>query len=256
MKIAIVFSGYFRTFEFVKETCKNFVLDPLDCDVFFVSPKTYFAHKDNEVPEFHHIHSQNEEFITPKIIDFFGDKLKSYELRDGESNFYKQKIIQHGMPEKNIHNQYHWRTLAQIHYVSMSMSHFKNYVKNNNVNYDLVILARADVKYHTSFDLNRVNMDKINYPTTSVFEGRLSELNPNAGPSPHLTRAFNDQMLVGSPNNMFVLGAAYDNIINYNLKEGISFNTETLLGLHILKSGVDFIGTDYILYELWRKNQY
>jgi hypothetical protein len=250
MKAACVFAGYFRTWDYVKDTFVNRIMNPLTADIFFSSPKTVFSPPENEVREFHHIHSQNQQLVEP-VISFFGDKLKSYELRDSDQSHWRSIIAANHMSEKNIHNQYHWRTLAQIHGISASMQLFKRYVEEFGITYDLVILARPDVKYYSEFNVDHIDLSKVNYQTHSMNNGRLSILAPTSAPSPSLKQAFNDQILAGSQSKMLSFASAYDSIIRYH-KEGICFNTETLLGIHCVRNGIPFTGSNYILYELWR----
>jgi hypothetical protein len=251
MKTAVIFAGYFRTWDYVKDTFVNRIMKPLGADIFFSTPKTVFSPPDDEVREFHHIHSQNQQMVEPDIVSFFGDRLKVYELRESKQSYWRGIITASSMKEKNIHNQYHWRTLAQIYGISISMQLFDQYVKTNNIRYDLVILARPDVKYYTDFNANAIDYNKINYQDRCMSNNRLSILNPKSAPSPSLDRAFNDQILAGSQDKMLVFASAYDNIIQYH-KDGICFNTETLLGVHCIRNGVGFTGNNYILYELWR----
>ena len=64
MKTAIIFSGFFRTFDYVKESLATNVINTFDdCDVFFSSPKTMFSAPEDEVPEYHHIHAQNDHMV-------------------------------------------------------------------------------------------------------------------------------------------------------------------------------------------------
>jgi hypothetical protein len=255
MKIALVFSGFFRTFDFVKNTLKENILDPLDCDVFFSTPKTVFALPEHEVSEYHSFHSTSNRLVGPEIIDFFGPKLQLYELRDYDSQLYKNIIKNNNIPDKNFCNQWVWRILSQLHSTACSLNIFKKYIDDNNINYDLVILARGDVKYHSKFDTLALQMDKVNYPTHAWHEGNLNILGPNCWASPSLRRSFNDQVLVGSQENILTFGSLYDNVLSY-VSSGIDFNHETLMGNHLLKNNKDWIGTNYITYELWRHEKY
>ena len=248
---AVVFAGYFRTWDYVKDTFVNRIMNPLDTDIFFSTPKTVFSPPENEVKEFQHIHSQTMQLVEPDVTNFFGDKLKSYELRDSDQNYWRSQIVANSMAEKNMFNQYHWRTLAQVHGISASMQLFKRYVEEHKLVYDLVVLARPDVKYYTALNPAIIDLGKVNYQTHAMNNGRLNVLQPHNGPSKSLGRAFNDQILAGNQDTMLIYASAYDNIIRYH-KEGIIFNTETLLGIHCLRSGKDFVGNNFAIYELWR----
>lgn len=255
MKTAIIFFGFFRTFDFVKNTLADNVMSGLNCDVYFSTPETMFTPPEGEVPEFHHIHSQNNDMVGDSVINFFGDKLKKFELRHYDAQLYKNLITSNNIPFKSFCDQYTWRILASFHSVYCSLELFKKYVESNSINYDMVILARGDVKYHSKLNMNELQMDKINYPTDAVMNGHINRLPPNARPSPSLEKAFNDQMLIGTQKNILTFHSLYENIFKY-FHSGIDFNHETMMGIHLRKNNVEWVGTNYILYELWRYCKY
>lgn len=80
MKTAIVFYGFFRHFNACKHTLKKYVLDPLNADVFFNCPEYYFAPQKDEHQWFHERFSKHENKLDQSVLDFFGDKLKFYDL--------------------------------------------------------------------------------------------------------------------------------------------------------------------------------
>jgi hypothetical protein len=250
MKTAFILTGYFRTFDYVKNTLMAHVIEPLNCDVFFSTPKTMFALPENEVSEFHELHSQNLSVVDPA---FFGTFLKSYQITNPSAQVYKDIITQTGIPQKNIFNQLAWRILSQMHGVSLSLQVFKKYIEQTNTNYDLVIMTRGDIKYHTTFDTSKVLLDKINYPLHSLNDGKFNTV--DSCPSPSLNKPFNDQIIVGSQKNILSFQDIFEKVINYS-KEGIHFNPETLYGIHAQRKGLDFLGTDFVRYELWRHSKH
>jgi hypothetical protein len=256
MKVACVFAGHFRTFSpFVCESFKSSIMEPLNADIYFSTFKTVFALPENEVPEFHHIHAVSPRLVGNDIIQFFGSRLKEYELRDQNSSFYKDIIAQHGLADKNFCNQYVWRTLSQVHSVEISMNLFRRYIEKHGLNYDLVILCRGDVKYYTRFDPTVLDMDRVNYPTHAWHNGNMNVLLPEARPSDSLSKAFNDQVVVGSQRNMLALCDLSGKTMEY-VSSGVHFNTETLFGWHLGKNGIDWTGTNFITYELWRHERF
>lgn len=254
MRTAVVFAGYFRTFDYTRDGFARHVMNPLDADVFFVSPRTLFAPPDDEVSEFHGIHSQNDKSVDDTIA-WFGNRLKRHELRENKQSTYRAMVAGNHMPEKNMHNQYAWRILTQIHGISLSMQLFKRYIEETNSHYDLVILMRGDCKYYADFNTNKMRWDKVMFPTHSMHGDQLSVLPLNCTPSPSLHKAFCDAVLAGNQQNMLVFASAYDNIIRY-WKEGIVFNTETLLGNHCMRNGIDWTGDNILLHQLWRECKY
>ena len=63
MKIALILYGFPRTFNYCKDSLKQFVLDPLDCDVFIASPDTFYASKKDEAFELHSLRARNEDKV-------------------------------------------------------------------------------------------------------------------------------------------------------------------------------------------------
>lgn len=258
MKVAIVFTGFFRTFNFVKQSFTDNVLNllPEDTDIFFSTPKTLFTKPEDEISDWQHIHSQNDHLVeNSQIVDFFGDKLKSYKLIDYSSLPYKKLIKDNNISVRNFANQPNYRIFSQFHNEQLSLKVFKEYVDQNNKHYDLVIMARGDVKYHSKLDLTQFQQGQVNYPSHAMFEGNLNVLPPNARPSPSLEKAFNDQMLFGSQEHILTFMNLYDHILPY-YHEGIVINHETMMGIHLRKNGIDWCGKNIILYELWRHSKY
>lgn len=242
MKTAIIFAGFFRTFDVVKETLREHVLEPLNCDVFFVAPKTMFANPSNEIPEYHHIYSQNTNLVD---IKWFGSRLKSYNLIDHDAKKYKDLITANNISEITYCGQYSWRILSYMHNISLSVKLFNDYVENNNINYDAVILTRPDIKYYKSIDYSFVNFTKLNYALHSVVEGKVGTSIP-----------YNDQMVIASPSIISIYSNLYDNVLAYHKNDGTLFNSEIFCRTHINKHGIECIDSDFTLYELWRKLEY
>lgn len=251
MKTAIIFAGFFRTFDYVKETFFQHIMKPLDCDVFFASPPTMFALPENELKEFHHIYSQNTNLVDPT---WFGDNLKAFKFINHNPQIYKDAISKNNIVEINYANQHTWRILSYMHSISEAVSVFKNYTTANNIHYDLVILTRPDIKYYKPIDTSVLDMSKINYALHSMLEGSLGSC--IAAPSDSFPRPFNDQMVVGSQENILKYADIYHKVISYNKNENVAFNSETFWGIHCIRNGMDCVGTDFVLYELWRKSIY
>jgi hypothetical protein len=250
MKIAIIFSGFFRTFDSTKESCLEHFIKPLNADVFFSTLRTAYAPPEHEVSKFHSFNSQNNKTID-SFIDILNPYLKLYEIRDYySSEYYSQTINNNGLPEKNMFDQWHWRILSQMHNVSKAVSVFKTYVELTKKKYDLVILTRPDLKYHNNFNLAEIKSGIINYPAKSIYNGNISWVSAN--PSPSLDHPFNDQIIVGSQEHILKYNNIYDCTLGYVLNENIIFNPETIFGYHARKSGIPFEGSDFVLYEILR----
>jgi hypothetical protein len=251
MKTAIIFAGFFRTFDYVKQTFADLVMNPLNCDIFFAAPHTMFALPENEIVELHGIYSQNANLVDPA---WFGDRLKSFKLLEHNSQIYKDLIIKHNISQVNAIGQHTWRILSYMHNISESVSVFKNYVMNNNVHYDLVILTRPDIKYYRPINVAALDMNKINFALHSMVGGSLGTC--SSAPSKSFNKPFNDQMVAGTQENILVYHNIYDSVLSYHKNEGVVFNSETFWGVHCIRNGLDCVGKDFVLYELWRESKY
>ena len=252
MKTAVIFTGFFRTFHYTKQSFKNCIMDPLNVDIFFSAPKTLFTLSQQEDPmwlaQFPH-HSANAELVEPEIIDFFGDKLKSYELIDYEAEPYKKLCKEHNIPYITRDGLPSFRILSQLNSKELSMKVFKKYVETHKINYDLVIMLRGDLKYFTSFDFSLINLDKIGYPNHNKnIEPFIPRWCP---PSNRIPKALNDQLLVGTQKNMLVWCNVAQAFFEF-FKEDLYFTSENIMAYHLMKNNIDWYGSNYIGYQLWR----
>lgn len=237
MKTAVIFFGFFRTFEQTKQSFKDHIMDPLDADIYFSTPKTLFH--DTDIP------------VGSDVIDFFGNNLKSYELIDYDINKYKDFVIQNNIPERNYAGTLAYHIASQCNGRSLSTQVFQKYINENKIEYDLVILTRPDLKYHTKFDCNKVDYDKINCPSHYWDFGRLWNPDPHTNRPPQISKGLGDIVLAGSQKNMLVYASMYDNIAKYS-KEGMEFLSECLVPYHLIKNNIDWCGQDIIQFEIIR----
>lgn len=225
MKTAVIFTGFFGTFEQTKHSFKDCVMDPLNVDIYFSAPKTLFINKN--IP------------FGSNIIDFCGDRLKSYELIDYDINKYKDFIIKNNIPERNYAQSLTYNIASQCNSRSLSTKVFQKYVNDNKIEYDLIIMTRPDIKYYTIFDQNKIDYNKINYPSHSWWNGKLYIQNPILNRPPQISKGLGDIVLAGSQKNMLVWASLYDNIVKY-FQEGMEFLSECLVPYHLMKNNIDW----------------
>jgi hypothetical protein len=254
MKTAIIFTGFFRTFEYTKQSLKEHIIDPLQPDIFFASPKTLFTLPKDETIDWHNrhpFHSANEKLVAPEIIDFFGDRLKSYQITDYDIEPYKKLIAKNSVKEQEYNGSLTFRIASQLHSKQQSIKLFKEYIEHNNLQYDIVILTRGDVKYFTPFDISALNMEKINYPLINRNQNGRHHQPVNLPLSDKINKQFCDQMLVGSQENMLVWSNLFDKSFDY-YREGMYYTCENMMAYHLLKNNIDWCASNYIEYALWR----
>ena len=269
MRVALVFYGFFRTFDFCKTSLQEHVLDIINPDIYINSPDTIYAPPDDEIPELHNMNSRSLEQTNSRINFFSTDKLQACHLRQYKSAYYKQYVAARRMITKTSVNQYSWRVLSAIHSISLAIQSFKTHSRKHHLEYDLVILTRPDLRYYRYFDLSNIRLDCINYPSHHMCD----PCHPTMDPIPFVQRNsieprirhgaakvfgtnhnFNDQIICGSPDNIIELGKVFGMIPQY-YKENILLNTETYLGMQCLKNSIELHASDLATYEIWRLNQ-
>lgn len=270
MKSAIIFYGFCRTFDFCQESLKKHILNIVNPDIYINTPSTLYAPTAHEVPEFHKSYSKNTEPSYYKICQSLKDfSIKNIEIRNYDSSFYKDYVNNHNLKEKNDVFQYSWRVVSTLHSISLSVQSFKNYVTSHGLHYDLVILTRPDLKYYKDFNIDSVQLSKVNYPSKFLysihhhdlcnlpFEEKIKFTNRVVTGAaavfgfPGVT--FNDQFICGSQDNIIKFYDVFDNIINY-YNSNIILNTETYLGYHCINNKLDFGGSDMTIYDIWRED--
>ncbi len=233
-------------------------MDPLGADIFFSAPKTLFTSPQDEDPEWfaqHPFHSANEKLVAPEIIDFFGDRLKAYDLIDYDVKTYKRLCKQNNLLYYNFNGSPTFRILSQLTSQELSIKVFEQYIDKHNMTYDLVIMTRGDTKFFTPFDLTMINFNGIGYPSHNRNQKTFNFLPPNCAPSDKIPKAFNDQLLIGTQKNMLVWCDVAQKSFDY-FREGMYFSTENLMAYHLMKNNIDWYGSNYIEYALWRHEEY
>ena len=252
MKIAVVFTGFFRTFHHTKQSFKDCIMGPLNVDIFFSAPKTLFTLPQHEDPAWlksvpHH--SANEKLVAPEIINFFGDHLKSYELIDYDPEPYKKLCEEHNISYHTRDGLPSFRILSQLTNKELSMKVFRQYVEKYQVNYDVVIMTRGDLKYFSQLNFGLINLDHIGYPNHNVEQKPV--IPRWCPPSNKIPKAFNDQITIGSQKNMLVWCNLTKSFFDF-YKEGLYFTAENIMAYHLIQNNMDWYGSNYIDYSLWR----
>ena len=261
MKVAVIFTGFFRSFHDTKQSFKDYIMDPLDADIFFSAPKTLFTLPQHEdcgkyikiayVPPSDYL--AYDKLVDPEIIDFFGDNLKSYELIDYNAEPYKKLCEENNIPHYTRDNLPSFRILSQLTNKELSMKVFKKYVEQYNIKYDLVIMTRGDLKYLTPFNFDLINFNSLGYPNHNI--NPLLPFIPHwcSPTDPRIPKAFNDQLTVGSQKNMLIWCNVAQAFFEF-FKEGLYFTSENIMAYHLMQNNMDWYGSNYIEYELWRHN--
>lgn len=267
MRVALLFYGFFRTFDYCHSSMRQFVCDPLHADVYVNSPVNIYAARDYEIPELYHLYSRNEQLTADRLIHFPPDKLKAAHLRNVDIRFYQQFVADNKLAERNSIGQYGWRIAAALHSMSLALETFRACIARTYTHYDLVILTRPDIRYYNTFDVGAIQLDKINFPANHMCapdNSSVAHLDPEvrkqvnprirhggAAVFGHPGHWFNDQIICGNQDNMLQLASVFDMMPTY-FHQGEYLNSETYLGVHCMRNNISFVGTDFTTYELWR----
>lgn len=227
-------------------------MEPLNADIFFSAPKTLFTlpqHEDLDWLAHAPHHSVNRSLVGSDVIDFFGDRLKSYELIDYDHEPYKKLCAENNIPYITRDGLPSFRILSQITNKELSINLFKKYIEKHQINYDLVIMTRGDLKYNSKFNIDLINLNSIGYPNHNL---DLKPVIPHwCPPSDKIPKAFNDQVTAGSQQNMLVWSNVSQSFFDF-FKEGLYFTAENIMAYHLMQNKMDWYGSNYIEYSLWR----
>lgn len=271
MKTAFILYGFFRTFEFCKNSLNTHILNVLNPDIFINSPNTIYTKPEHEVSEWQHLYSRNTNSTIETIASsFLLDQLKSCEIRGYNSQFYYSFIDKNNITHITDIGQYSWRIASTLHSISLATKTFENYINVTGEKYDLVILTRPDLRYYRNFDSSILDLNKINYPAYHMCAPDNPSLfhldeevkkqvdvrirSGGAGIFGFPGQWFNDQFICGTQENILKFSNIFDMIVEY-YNDNVFLNTETYLGVHCMKNNINFIGTDFTTYEMWRPNK-
>jgi hypothetical protein len=235
MKVAVCLSGQTRTIERCVDSLLEFVINPLQADVFWhfwtdsiVSDKLYEKWYQLQAPP------QWPEFCDKLALDIF-NKLKP-----------KQFIVQPQMQfdtlefERNCTKANSRLQAVNFHHpLSMYFSIFaanackRHWERKNNFTYDCVIRCRPDMLF--------------NMPISNDW---LSNLNKVYIPSDHGYGGYNDQFAFSNSNNIDIYSNCF-NSISQIFKSGTNFHPESLLKQYLSNNQLDIVGIPMI-YELTR----
>ena len=194
-KIALLLCGNMRTF-FYKDNyiAKKYLelIEEQDIDLFIYTDNNdfnynyiqYFSEKNKErilgIPnDYEKRISENKEFINydksfkiikENLIKIFGDRLKKYYIEDfnpnlidsiyDKNNIYHNKFMNYKNPDININ----WKKaiMCQFYKLYKCYNLLKNYEKDNNFEYDIIIKSRFEViiNHNPLFDIRSLDFHK------------------------------------------------------------------------------------------------
>lgn len=192
MKVAVIYSGLIRNFEYNIASHKKNLLNLYDCDVFFylwdIKGIGMWPNKNLYKEE----QSVNDDFKN-QIINNLNPKKYFFENYNSKLEYFDSVIKQKSIRFCDTCSPY--SLLGQFFTLQKAFSFMQEYMKLNNQNYDLVLRARTDLIYHSEIILKK-------------------DTDSNKIYLPHIE---SDQFAVGSYDAMNIYCHTYDWILNnYN----------------------------------------
>ncbi|ADO67305.1 hypothetical protein crov272 [Cafeteria roenbergensis virus] len=162
MKVALCFSGGIRNLEDNYKSIKHCLIDPLNADVFIHG--WYF--KVNELNNIHKMYKKKETEQNKVLILL---KPKKYKFENYDIN-KENEMINHfditKIKEKYKNNsnlcQLYPNTCGMFYSIYQSNKLKKEYEKENNFTYDIVIRCRPDFEYYTPLNYQVLQLVKEN----------------------------------------------------------------------------------------------
>lgn len=225
LKVALCISGHMRTFENNFPSVQEHILSQLNCDVFIHTWDTLglsYRPLDNNLQKTNDVELYNKlnKFFNPKKIII--EPRREFEITHLMRNRLEQGRDIHGM-------------LAMFYKIEACNNLKKEYEKNNNIKYDIVIRFRGDIFMGAPLPINKgFNKNYLYIPTYGHFGGLC------------------DQLAFGSSEVMDKYSSLYSNIQNH-LETGAVFNPEKILHYHVLNSNIP-TSKVYVKFLLKRSN--
>ena len=151
MKIAVLLFGHLRNFETCADSLRENVLDRYDCDLFMHT----WDERDVKTKTWHQQICEPTLFDKEVVGKLIQEKYapKAYEITHQEKWEYEQLI------QSSFRSEYQFST-AGMHFLMLSMNIANElrhkYERENNVQYDYVLVTRPDIQFHNYFDIGRV----------------------------------------------------------------------------------------------------
>lgn len=268
MKTAVLLYGFMRTYETTSISLIKNILEPNNADLFIY---TY----NNEGVSYLPLSTSDINLIKCKqgnIQDSKGEKTNINKIKKAYGKYLKDISIVEYNPLKFINDTKNIPSFGAP--VNRMFSLYNNitevskllikYAEKNDINYDIVILARPDLHFYTRIDVTKLDKEKLNIP----FMGGNIKLNGKneiyyvAGYKnvskceyiPYETIAFSDQFIISSYNNMKCLSLLYSKLPEYYKENFPVYHSESVLYYHLgLKQNLDVQQIPFY-YEILRNN--
>ena len=208
MRIAILFTGRVKGFENCEEKFKQFILESIKTqghtyDIFLSHNK---MNKEDNVETF--VKNYNVVAWNSKFLD----------LSWIEKNVIIPEQYEH-ICYNSLFMFYHWNDVFEI---------METYSKEKNINYDLIMYARADMIPEKPLLLPTVYNDKIVYTTKRAN-----------------TNLLNDQFIIGNFYTMKEIMSIFNYLLDYQKRNVLILHAELTLEMHYYINKIGIINIDF-----------
>lgn len=228
MKVALCLSGHFRNYELTYSSILNYIVKPLNADV-FIHTWEKLGYDNKFRSDSHHL--VNSKFDPIKINNIFSPKKMVVESEAIIQRFVEdsKKYAPHLANEPKSPGH-----MASMFYkIMMANKIRKEYEKENKFTYDCVIRCRPDMLFKNGIQShNLIMLDKVHIPLIHSFNG------------------LNDQFAYASGQVMDIYSDLYQSIPTY-FKSKREFYPEKLLKWYLNIAGISIAPVN-IQYDLVR----
>lgn len=223
MKVAVLIPGMLRCFEQVNPEFKKYIMDVLEPDIFFSG---YPNSKGLEYCE-----SKIKELWNPKkyIIREYTEELRK-KIHPNDEKFEVRKVYDARVSS----------TLSGKYNIKLANDLRKQHEKENNIKYDLLIVWRPELVFYKTLEkdeIEKASNGDVLIPDAWDFK----EVNPIC---------VSDIGVVTNGESMDIYASLIDCIDKY-WEEGYLFHPETLMGVHLEKTGLKRTGVHYTGWYLY-----
>jgi hypothetical protein len=223
MKVAILIPGMLRCFEEVQPEFKKYIIDILNPDIFFSG----------------YPNNKGLQYCESKIKELWNPK--KYIIREYTEEF-RRKIHPNDekFEERKVYGSRVSSTLSGKYNIKLANQLRKEYEKKNNIKYDLLMVWRPELVFYKTLEKEEIEKS-ISGDVLIPDAWDFKEVNPIC---------VSDIGVVTNGDSMDIYASFIDCIDKY-WEEGHLFHPETLMGVHLEKTGLRRTGVHYTGWYLY-----
>ena len=208
MRVAVCLSGQLRNFEYTYNRLYKYLLEPLSADVFFYGIPNSKGIQENC--------KSLEMLYNPKKYYIYEEDPKKFDIDFSVYTNRRSETI----PYKVFYQYFNLKKVMELK---------REYEKNHNFEYDLVIRTRCDNFWFRSLNKEEIDNSLKNNNVVIPDEWDFKNVSPYGT---------SDVFAAGSSSALDLYATHFDNLHKY-YTEGCQFHPETMMGFHLAKIGLN-----------------